>query len=142
MAVIDRRPIPEEPRVHAIFKIFAARAAAELRRLRAEEEVRAREEKVGRLLGSAMDAIIELDNHMRVTSANPASEKIFQCPADKIIGQDFRQFLSESDVRRLTALIADLDHRPEGRRAVPAGDRFRRRQPLRAMNHITSASPR
>ena len=117
MAVIDRRPIPEEPRVHAIFKIFAARAAAELRRLRAEEEVRAREEKVGRLLGSAMDAIIELDNHMRVTSANPASEKIFQCTADKIIGQDFRQFLSENDVRRLTALIADLDHRPEGQRS-------------------------
>ncbi len=29
MAVIDRRPIPEEPRVHAIFQIFAARAEAE-----------------------------------------------------------------------------------------------------------------
>ena len=29
MAVIDRRPIPAESRVHAIFKIFAARAAAE-----------------------------------------------------------------------------------------------------------------
>ena len=40
MAVIDRRPIPEEPRVLAIFQIFAARAAAELRRLRAEAEVR------------------------------------------------------------------------------------------------------
>ena len=62
MAVIDRRPIPEEPRVHAIFQIFAARAAAELQRLRAEAEVREREEKVGRLLSSAMDAIIELDD--------------------------------------------------------------------------------
>ncbi|HSC55629.1 MAG TPA: sigma 54-interacting transcriptional regulator, partial [Nitrospira sp.] len=117
MAVIDRRPIPEEPRVHAIFTIFAARAAAELRRLRAEEEVRAREEKVGRLLGSAMDAIIELDDHMRVTSANPASEKAFQCTADKMIGQDFRQFLTDNDARRLLALIADLDHRPEGQRS-------------------------
>jgi hypothetical protein len=29
MPVIDRRPIPEEPRVHAIFQIFAARAEAE-----------------------------------------------------------------------------------------------------------------
>ncbi len=44
MAVIDRRPIPGEPRVHAIFQIFAARAAAELQRLQAEAEVRAREE--------------------------------------------------------------------------------------------------
>lgn len=117
VAVIDRRPIPEEPRVHAIFKIFAARAAAELRRLRAEEEVRAREEKVGRLLGSAMDAIIELDDHMRVTSANPASEKIFLCTADKMAGQDFRQFLTEHDARRLVSLIAGLDNRPEGQRS-------------------------
>jgi PAS domain S-box-containing protein len=117
MAVIDRRPIPEEPRVHAIFTIFAARAAAELRRLRAEEEVRAREEKVGRLLGNAMDAIIELDDHMRVTSANPASEKVFQCTADKMIGQDFRQFLTDNDARRLISLIADLDQRPEGQRS-------------------------
>ncbi|HEU4504010.1 MAG TPA: sigma 54-interacting transcriptional regulator [Nitrospira sp.] len=117
MAVIDRRPIPEEPRVHAIFKIFAARAAAELRRLRAEDEVRAREEKVGRLVGSAMDAIIELDDDMRVTSANPASEKAFQCPADKMIGQGFRQFVTEKDARRLVSLIADLDHRPEGQRS-------------------------
>ena len=117
MAVIDRRPIPEEPRVHAIFKIFAARAAAELRRLRAEDEVRAREEKVGRLVGSAMDAIIELDDDMRVTSANPASEKAFQCPADKMIGQDFRHFVTDTDARRLVSLIADLDLRPEGQRS-------------------------
>jgi DNA-binding NtrC family response regulator len=66
MAVIDRRQIPEEPRVHAIFQIFAARAAAELQRLRAEAEVREREEKVGRLLSSAMDAIIELDDELHI----------------------------------------------------------------------------
>src|SRR4026208_1694479 len=42
MAVIDRRQIPEEPRVHAIFQIFAARAAAELQRLRAGGEGRKR----------------------------------------------------------------------------------------------------
>jgi transcriptional regulator with GAF, ATPase, and Fis domain len=38
LAVIDRRPIPKESRVQTIFQIFAARAAAELRRLRAETE--------------------------------------------------------------------------------------------------------
>ena len=82
MAVIDRRPIPEEPRVHAIFQIFAARAAAELQRLRAEAEVREREEKVGRLLSSAMDAIIELDDELHITRVNPATEKAFRCRAD------------------------------------------------------------
>ena len=64
LAVLDRRPMPESPRSLALFHIFAARAAAELQRLRAEGEVRAREEKLGRLFDSAMDAILELDRDL------------------------------------------------------------------------------
>ena len=134
MAVIDRRPIPEEPRVYAIFQIFAARAAAELQRLRAEAEVREREEKVGRLLGSAMDAIIELDDRLHITRVNPATEKVFRCRADQMTGQDFRRFVSHQDAERLVTLIAELDERPEGQRSrwiaggltalCPEGDSF------------------
>src|SRR6266436_4264362 len=46
LAVLDLRPMPKEPRAEALFQIFAARAAAELRRLRAEKQVREREEKL------------------------------------------------------------------------------------------------
>jgi PAS domain S-box-containing protein len=123
LAVIDRRPIPEEPRVHAIFKIFAARAAAELQRLRAEAEVREREEKVGRLLGSAMDAIIELDDLLQITRVNPAAEKVFRCRGETMVGQDFRRFVDEVDSQRLTTLINELETRPEGERSrwIPGG---------------------
>jgi len=117
LAVVDRRPIPEEPRVHAIFKIFAARAAAELQRLRAETEVREREEKVGRLLGSAMDAIIELDEELRISRVNPAAEKAFRSNERTMVGQDFHRFLDETDCHRLAALITALDARPEGARS-------------------------
>lgn len=117
MAVIDRRPIPDEPRIHAIFQIFAARAAAELQRLRAEAEVREREEKVGRLLNSAMDAIIELDDHLCITRVNPATEKVFRCPADKMTGLDFRGFVTPRDAERLVTFIAELDGRPEGQQS-------------------------
>ncbi|MGH7258519.1 MAG: sigma-54-dependent Fis family transcriptional regulator [Nitrospiraceae bacterium] len=123
MAVIDRRPMPEEPRLHAIFKIFAARAAAELQRQRAEAEVREREEKVGRLLNSAMDAIIELDDQFRITRANPATEKVFQCPASRMIGQDFRRFVGPDDGPRLLQLAAQLDSHSDGQRSlwIPGG---------------------
>ncbi len=123
LAVIDRRPIPEEPRVYAIFQIFAARAAAELQRLRAEAEVREREEKVGRLLSSAMDAIIELDDRLHITRVNPATEKVFRCRADKMTRQDFRRFVSQEDAGRLLRLIAELDGRPEGQQSrwIPGG---------------------
>lgn len=117
MAVIDRRPIPEEPRVHAVFQIFAARAAAELQRLRAEAQVREREEKVGRLLSSAMDAIIELDDRLQISRVNPAAERTFSCQADKMIEQNLAQFVSREDMARLQTLIAELDGRPEGQQS-------------------------
>ncbi len=123
MAVIDRRPIPEEPRVHAIFQIFAARAAAELQRMRVEAAVREREEKVGRLLSSAMDAIIELDDRLQITRANPAAEKTFLCQADEMINRGFSRFVNREDLARLQTLIAELDERPEGQQSrwIPGG---------------------
>ena len=39
LAVMDTRPMPEEPQSLAIFQIFAARASAELQRIRAEREI-------------------------------------------------------------------------------------------------------
>jgi len=38
LAVMDREPMPEQPIEQAVFKIFAARASAELQRIRAERE--------------------------------------------------------------------------------------------------------
>jgi len=123
MAVIDRRPIPEEPRILALFQIFAARAAAELRRLRAEAEVRDREETMSLLLGSAMDAIIVLDDRFLITRVNPATEKVFRCQGATMVGQRFQRFVSPADGARLTGLIADLNTRPEGQRSlwIPGG---------------------
>ena len=116
LAVLDTRPMPEEPRLLALFKIFAARAAAELQRLRAESRVREREEKLEGLVHSAMDAIMELDHDLKVVLMNPAAEKVFQCPADQVIGRDFNLFLAEGDRDKLNNLIRELDERPEGQR--------------------------
>ena len=123
LAVMDTRLMPEEPRIHTIFRIFAARAAAELRRLRAESAVREREEKLGRLVDSAMDAIIELDQTLQVTRINPAAEKVFQCQADLVLGHDFTRFLPAKDQEHLLELIHELDSRPEGQRYlwIPGG---------------------
>ena len=45
LAVLDTRPLPEESRTLKIFQIFAARASAELQRIRVEQDIRKREEK-------------------------------------------------------------------------------------------------
>jgi PAS domain S-box-containing protein len=123
LAILDTRPMPAEPRAQALFQIFAARAAAELRRLRVEAQVREREQKLGRLVGSAMDAIIEIDQHWRVTQMNPAAEKIFDCGAMDAAGQIFTHFLAPDSREKLARLIIDLDSRPDGQRFlwIPGG---------------------
>ena len=49
LAVLDTDPLPQTPRTLKIFQIFAARASAELQRLRAEQNLRKREEKYRRV---------------------------------------------------------------------------------------------
>ncbi len=115
LAVLDRRPMPAERRAEALIRIFAARATAELQRLRAETEVREREGKLTRLIDSAMDAIVELDDNLRVTRVNPAAAKLF---GDGAAGTDFRRFLSPESGVRLGGLAAELGARAEGERSL------------------------
>lgn len=114
MAVLDRDPMPPEPRFRALFEIFAARAAAELQRIRAESEVRDREQKLRRLVGSAMDAIVELDHDLQIIGMNPAAEKVFSCQAADMIGQNFMKCLSTDSCRKVSLLAHELESRPEG----------------------------
>jgi PAS domain S-box-containing protein len=115
LSVLDRRPMPAEPRAEALIRIFAARATAELQRLRAETELRQREEKLTRLVDSAMDAIVELDDALRVTRMNPAAAKLF---GGATVDAEFGRFLSPESGARLGRLAADLATRPEGERSL------------------------
>ncbi len=132
LAVVDVRPMPAEERVLRVFEIFANRAAAELRRLRLEEALREREEKLARLVGSALDAIVELDHELRVTMMNDAAGKVFSCPEGRLQGQRVEALLGPAATEKLRAVAGDLDRRvdgdryqwiPEGLVAHPAGRR-------------------
>jgi len=52
LAVLDTRPMLEEPRLVAVLQFFAERASSELRRLHAERRVRDREEQLTSLLAA------------------------------------------------------------------------------------------
>ncbi|MDR4493648.1 MAG: sigma-54 interaction domain-containing protein [Nitrospirales bacterium] len=123
LAVMDIRPMPAEPRIEAIFRIFAARAAAELQRLQAESATREREQKLRHLVDSAMDAIIELDQRLRITRINPSAEKVFQCTGHGLVGKDFRESLDQNDHEKLANLIQNLRSKPAGQQSlwIPGG---------------------
>ncbi len=123
LAVMDTRPMPAESRIEAIIRIFAARASAELQRLHAESATHEREQKLRRLVDSAMDAIIELDEALRVTRVNPAAEKVFQCETTNLMGKDFCYSLAQNDREKLRKLTYDLNAKPLGQRSlwIPGG---------------------
>lgn len=123
LAVMDIRPMPAQPRIEAIFRIFAARAAAELQRLQAESATREREQKLCRLVDSALDAIIELDADLQITRINPSAEKVFKCEAINLVGKSFCHALVQNDREKLQKLIHDLNTKPEGQRSlwIPGG---------------------
>ena len=74
LAVFDTKLLPEESWVNSVFNIFAARASAELQRINAEYDVREREEKLSRLVDSAMDALANhsVIPHRAVVISRPA----------------------------------------------------------------------
>jgi len=121
MSVIDTFPIEKDQKVFNIFSIFANRASAEMRRLRAEKALVDRERKLRKLFDSAMDGIIELDKNFKIVSINSAAEKIFGFN-DKVIGRTFNSYLSKESSSKLLYLSDSIESNPEGEKFVSIPD--------------------
>jgi len=76
VALMDTRPMPEEPRRLAIFRIFAARAAAELQRVRMERALAESERRFRDLFDEAPIGYVYEDTDTRFVSANQAFQKM------------------------------------------------------------------
>ncbi|HAB17955.1 MAG TPA: Fis family transcriptional regulator [Verrucomicrobiales bacterium] len=124
LAVLDSKPLPAEPRLISLFEIFAARAAAEQRRLKSEHQVRTREEQVSALLESAMDAIIVLDAASAIVRVNPAAERVFGCTSEDLVGENFHDFLTAESATKFETFVNDLDLQQSGRGQLWIPQRF------------------
>jgi PAS domain S-box-containing protein len=123
IAVVDTRPMPDEKRLVTLFKIFSERASAEMRRLQLESSVREREEKLSRLIDSAMDAIVELDHELTVTMMNAAAERVFACSTARMVGQRAEHLVGVDATKELGQFAEELEGRSDGERHlwIPGG---------------------
>jgi len=64
-------------------------------RKRAEEALRVSEQRLSRVLDSALDAIVTLDDGRRVELFNAAAGRVFGCGAAQAIGRPFDRFLTD-----------------------------------------------
>jgi PAS domain S-box-containing protein len=86
LAVFDERPMPPEPRKLLIFRIFAARAAAELSRLRLLHALAASEQRFRDLFEEAPIAYVHEDLESRFLSANQAALRILGLQPQEVPG--------------------------------------------------------
>jgi PAS domain S-box-containing protein len=109
LAVLDTKPLPNDLQLETVFRIFAVRASAELRRLRAESRIRESEDRFSRLFESAMDAIVELDQTFKICRTNRAGLETLGIADVNPIGRPFVEFLTKDSADKLRALTRDLD---------------------------------
>jgi len=109
LAFLDNKPMPEIPEVFAIFKIFASRAAAELRREIIQRKVIESESKLNRLVNGTTDAIIEFNSEFKITQANDAANQIFEITDHKFIGTDVKHLFDSNSFSKFKSSILNYD---------------------------------
>jgi formate hydrogenlyase transcriptional activator len=118
LSVLDDKPMPRDVRAISLFEIFAARAAAEYRRLKAEQAARAREEQMALLLESAMDAIVVVNARLDIVRINPAAERLLGCTAEDLLGENLKDFLAPESLERVEAFAKEIQNRPPGKQQL------------------------
>lgn len=96
LAVFNDSPLPAEPRQLLIFHIFAARAAAELERLKFERELRDSEQRFRDLFEEAPIAYVNEDLDSRFISANRAAMNILGIRPEEVSGTIGKSFVADT----------------------------------------------
>ncbi len=125
LSVLDRQPMPGQAQQQTIFRIFAARAAAELKRLRAEKNVRASEDKYRRIVETAGEGFILMDDSHRIVDVNASFCHLLGYDRSDIIGrrpydfgtEDFRQYC----MSQMSTVMAEDYRRVQGHLIAKTG---------------------
>jgi PAS domain S-box-containing protein len=121
LAVMDSKPIPDEARFMTLFEIFGARAAAEMRRIKAENEVREREERLQRLIDGAMDGIVDFDKSLHIHLANRSALQMFDAVDADMRKTPLQQWLTPAGYQLILTWIADFQRSPAHNRQTWIG---------------------
>jgi PAS domain S-box-containing protein len=119
LAVFDERPMPAEPRRLFIFRIFAARAAAELERLRMDQMLRQSEQRFRDLFDEAPIPYVFEDSATRFVKANRAAMELLGLKPEDVPGTVGLSLVAPDQQvqERIQDVFADIQQGKE--RALP-----------------------
>jgi PAS domain S-box-containing protein len=96
LAIIDDKPMLDGPRGTAIMRIFAARACAEIERLRIEATLRESEQQYRDLYDEAPIMYLSLGPDARIRRANRHAATLLGYPLDQLFGREIFDLLADS----------------------------------------------
>jgi PAS domain S-box-containing protein len=111
LAVLFQREIAEPDQVESTLRIFAARAAAELARVQAEEHLRLSEARLRATIVNTPNVAVQwYDRHGRVLFWNPASEVIFGFCEAEALGKTLDQLiLTAGEAAAFVTTLAEIE---------------------------------
>ena len=107
IAALDSEPMDDTQQMQEILQIFAARAAAEIERLYAEQQLRNAQQKLRLHVQQTPLGVIEWDTGFKVRDWNPAAESIFGYSHEKALGQHASDLIVPPAVKPHVAEIWD-----------------------------------
>jgi PAS domain S-box-containing protein len=96
ICILDDKPLVNVERAKSILSIFAARAAMELQRKRAEDQIR----EQATLLNKAHDAILVRDMENSILFWNEGAERLYGWKATEVTGQKASELLFKESERQ------------------------------------------
>jgi PAS domain S-box-containing protein len=121
LSALDTKPLHFVAEIESVFRIFAARASAELNRIQAESAVRDSEQRFSRLFESVMDAIFELDDRFRVLRANTSAAALFAIPSEALVNRSLPSLLTARSTQKLCSVAKELNISGQDSAWVPGG---------------------
>jgi PAS domain S-box-containing protein len=110
LAVFDERPMLAEPRRGFIFRIFAARAAAEQERLRAEQQLQASEARFRDLFENAPNAYLVVGADGRILRANRRLAEMLGFPVAELVGAVIHSFMPDTPAGKIRSMQVYRKH--------------------------------
>jgi len=110
LAVFDERPMPAEPRRGFIFRIFAARAAAERERMQAEQRLQASEARYRDLFENAPNAYLVVGTDGHILSANRRLAELLGYGEQELVGAEIHSFMPDTPAGKVRSLEVYRKH--------------------------------
>jgi len=121
LSALDTKALHLVSDLESVFRIFAARAAAEMNRIQAESAVHKSEQRFSRLFESAMDAIVELDERFCIRRVNAAAAALFGIPAELLLNRTLPSLLTPRSAQRFAGVAQQLEMSGPDSAWVPGG---------------------